>query len=120
MHLDLDWKAQCGFPYNKDTLDRYCNNDKDRKGVYMIWYETKDNHIHMVYVGSGSISRLWDHLNENWFTKYPNLKANYAIMDLWEEAEKYLAKELKPLEGKKYPANVRDITTNLPDCFKKL
>ena len=37
MHLVLVWKSQCGFPYYNDTLDRFCNNYKDRKGVYMIW-----------------------------------------------------------------------------------
>lgn len=113
--MNITWQESYGFSYDKETLDLY-SEDRNRKGVYMIW---RNNDGTVVYVGSGDIDRLWDHLNEYRIIKYPNLMANYAIIggndsDIWRGIERYLADKYKPLEGDRYPADVDPIEVNVP------
>ena len=108
--MNITWKESYGFSYDKETLKKY-SEDKKRKGVYIIWRHS-DRKI--IYVGSGDISRLWDHLDEDWPSKYSNLVANYAIIEYWRGIERFLAETCKPIEGKKHPTDVAPIPVNTP------
>ena len=108
--MNITWKESYGFSYDKETLNRY-SEDRNRKGVYMIWRHSNGK---VIYVGSGDIDRLWDHLNENWPSQYSDLVANYAIIEYWRGIERYLADKYRPLIGDRYPADVDPIEVNTP------
>ncbi len=114
--MRITWKESKGFTYNEVFLNAFYKNDRYEKGVYIIW--ESDNGT-VIYVGSGDIDRLWDHLKEYRITQYQNLMANYAIIggndsDIWRGIERYLADKYQPLEGDRYPADVDPIEVNVP------
>ena len=87
---------------------RQFEGDKDRPYcVYLIWSETESR---MVYVGSGEVERLWDHLRPNGpsyraIHSHKNLKATYALINDNDilGAEGFLALGYEPLEGNRHP-----------------
>ena len=116
--MKIKWNEPYGFWYTKKVLDDVHTAYRQCKGVYIIWVHNGP----VVYVGSGDIDRLWDHLDESWIPNYQNLVANYAIIngndpDIWRGIERYLAEELSPKEGKEHPEDVDTINVNLPDNF---
>lgn len=88
--------------------------DREKKCVYLIW---SVNENRMIYVGSGDVERLWDHLKENEITDYKGVKFTYALIknkDDYQGAENYLAQVYGPLVGERYPQdNFKEV--NLPN-----
>lgn len=99
----LEWKKSTATGdwavYDKEALQPF-EKDRGQKCVYLIWSESERQ---MVYVGSGDVDRLWDHLNQSdpaydRIHAHKNLKATYALID--EEymlgAENYLVQVYEP------------------------
>lgn len=119
--MRVDWKRvpNCNgwADFTEEGLQPF-EVDKERKCIYLIWSEERRQ---MVYVGSGDVSRLWDHLNphdpnyEN-ITSYGGLKATYAIVNDENQmlgAENYLAQVYDPLVGERHPQDQFE-EVNLP------
>jgi len=113
--LKLTWKKcgddghWCDFLKLDITKDHF----KDLKGVYVIWND-EDN---AVRVGSGIIKdRIADHRKDKEITAYKNLKVTWAEVNgnQMEGVEKYLADELEPVVGERFPKRT-PISVNLPD-----
>ena len=75
----------------------------------------------MVYVGSGEVDRLWDHLNPGdpayaRIHEHEDLKATYALIDVKDMlgAEHYLAQVYEPSAVKASPAE-DFVEVSLPD-----
>ena len=109
MCLRLDWKKTDRNEWADYTPEGLASfeGDKKRNCVYLIWSEPENR---MVYVGSGEVDRLWDHLRES-DPQYENihrhvgLKATYALTDAKDMrgAEGFLALGYKPAEGDRHP-----------------
>ncbi len=89
-------------------------------GVYVIWYvdDELDDDVY-VYVGQGTVKeRLESHRTNHDVQFYKNLGTLYVT---WAKVpsqkrdgvEKYLADELRPVEGERHP-DVDPIEVNLP------
>lgn len=99
----LDWKKSPATKdwavYDKEALQPF-EEDRELKCVYLIWSESERQ---MVYVGSGDVDRLWEHLNPSdpaykRIHAHENLKATYALIDEKNMlgAESYLAQVYEP------------------------
>lgn len=81
------------------------------KGVYIIW-----NDDNKVRVGSGIIKdRITEHRDDPKITAYDDLKVTWAKVNAnqMEGVEKYLADELNPVVGERFPERT-PISVNLP------
>lgn len=101
--MTLDWRKSTATGewavYDKEALLPF-EEDRGQKCVYLIWSESERQ---MVYVGSGDVDRLWDHLNPSdpayeRIHAHENLKATYALIDekYMLGAENYLAQVYEP------------------------
>lgn len=119
--MTLDWRRSTATGdwavYDKEALLPF-EEDSGQKCVYLIWSESERQ---MVYVGSGDVDRLWDHLNPSdpayeRIHAHKNLKATYALID--EEymlgAENYLAQVYEPSAVEASPKE-RFVEVSLPD-----
>lgn len=119
--MTLDWRKSTATGdwavYDKEALLPF-EEDRGQKCVYLIWSESERQ---MVYVGSGDVDRLWDHLNPSdpayeRIHAHENLKATYALID--EEymlgAENYLAQVYRPSAVKASPEEIF-VEVSLPD-----
>lgn len=120
--MKIKWRSTIGIPYSKFSLDTFCKNDKEKNCVYII---SLLPNMKVLYVGSGQVSRLWDHWKEATFIQYKKkyLLANYALIDgnnedVWLGIEKYLADKLQPFVGERHPKKVDSIEVNLPDYYQ--
>lgn len=94
------------------TVNLNHDHFNDLKGVYIIW----NNVDGVVRVGSGKIKdRIADHRNDEVITAFGNLKVTWAGVNAnqMQGVEKYLADELNPLEGERFPDRT-PIIVNLP------
>lgn len=83
----------------------------DMNGVYIIW-----SGVNVIRVGSGIIrNRLKEHRQNSDILAYPNLCVTWAKVHGNQMlcVEKYLADELKPLIGERFPSRT-PIVVNLP------
>ena len=93
------WEGSVGCPLESCTFD---NVNAD--GVYIIWYEA--NWHYVVYVGQGDIaSRLNKHKQDPQILHYrkdgPLLVTWAAVPPSQKDGvERYLADQLRPLEGR--------------------
>lgn len=108
--MALEWKKSPvtgdWADYNKEALQPF-EDDKEEKCVYLIWSESERK---MIYVGSGNVDRLWDHLTPSdpayeAIHDHSNLKATYALIDekYMLGAENYLAQVYTPLATERSP-----------------
>lgn len=116
MCLQLNWKQTARnewADYTEGCLEEF-REDKPLLCVYLIWSEPENR---MVYVGSGEVDRLWDHLRES-DPQYENihrhsgLKATYALISApdMRGAEGFLALGYRPAEGDKHPREFVKVT----------
>ncbi len=114
MEVDMivDWiKCKTNVWCNLQTVKLEHEHFTDLVGVYIIW-SGED----VVRIGSGVIKdRLSDHRNNEEITAYSDLKVTWAEIDnqSMQGAEVYLANELNPKVGDRFP-NVDPISVNLP------
>lgn len=117
----LDWKKSTATGdwavYDKESLQPF-EKDNGQKCVYLIWSESERR---MVYVGSGDVDRLWDHLNPSdpayeRIHAHENLKATYALIDEKNMlgAENYLAQVYRPSAVEASPQD-EFVEVSLPD-----
>ena len=116
MCLQLNWeRPTCNewADYTPEGLASF-EGDKKRNCVYLIWSEPENR---MVYVGSGEVERLWDHLCESDpqyrnIHSHPGLKATYALVDARQMrgAEGFLALGYHPAEGDRHPREFVKVT----------
>lgn len=119
--MTLDWRRSTATGdwavYDKAALLPF-EEDRGQKCVYLIWSESERR---MIYVGSGDVDRLWDHLNPSdpaykRIHAHKNLKATYALID--EEymlgAENYLVQVYEPSAVEASPKE-RFVEVSLPD-----
>lgn len=93
-------------------LDLETDYFNDLKGVYVIWNDEDK----VVRVGSGIIKdRIAAHRKDTEITAYENLKVTWAKVNAtqMEGVEKYLADELDPNVGERFPDRT-PISVNLP------
>ena len=111
--LTVNW-GTCGddshwCDFHRLKLDS--DNFKSLNGVYIIWSKRT-----VVRVGSGIIKdRIADHRNDPEITAYSDLKVTWAKINAnqMEGVEKYLADELNPVVGDRFPDRT-PISVNLP------
>lgn len=119
--MTLDWRKSTATGewavYDKEALLPF-EEDRGQKCVYLIWSESERQ---MVYVGSGDVDRLWDHLNSSdpaykRIHAHKNLKAAYALIDEKNMlgAENYLAQVYEPLAVEASPED-EFVEVSLPD-----
>lgn len=119
--MTLDWRKSTATGdwavYDKEALLPF-EEDRGQKCVYLIWSESERQ---MVYVGSGDVDRLWDHLNPSdpayeRIHAHENLKATYALIDekYMPGAENYLAQVYRPSAVKASPEEIF-VEVSLPD-----
>ena len=119
--MTLDWRKSTATGdwavYDKEALLPF-EEDRGQKCVYLIWSESERQ---MVYVGSGDVDRLWDHLNPSdpayeRIHAHENLKATYALIDekYMLGAENYLAQVYRPSAVKASPEEIF-MEVSLPD-----
>lgn len=119
--MTLDWRKSTATGdwavYDKEALLPF-EEDRGQKCVYLIWSESDRQ---MVYVGSGDVDRLWDHLNPSdpayeRIHAHENLKATYALIDekYMLGAENYLAQVYRPSAVKASPEEIF-VEVSLPD-----
>lgn len=119
--MTLDWRKSTATGdwavYDKEALLPF-EEDRGQKCVYLIWSESERQ---MVYVGSGDVDRLWDHLNPSdpayeRIHAHENLKATYALIDekYMLGAENYLAQVYRPSAVKASPEEIF-VEVSLPD-----
>lgn len=123
--LELKWikkKNGNSFLFNEVNLDRDSFNDLF--GVYVIWHPNYFSKPRAVRLGQGNIrDRLKSHRENTQITSYENLK--HPLLVTWAKVdgrsvsgvEAYLADELKPLVGKRFP-KVTHKPVNLPELNK--
>ena len=120
--VKIDWKkpseTENWADFNEDGLRPFEGDKEQECCVYLIWSECERR---MVYVGSGKVDRLWDHLNPSdpayeRIHAYTNLKATYALIDgkYMHGAEHYLYQVYKPLAVKASPQD-NFVEVSLPD-----
>ena len=118
----LDWKKSPATgdwaDFNKDALQPFEGDREQPNCVYLIWSASERK---MVYVGSGEVDRLWDHLNPGdpayaRIHEHEDLKATYALIDAKDMlgAEHYLAQVYDPSATERTPKEVF-VEVSLPD-----
>lgn len=116
MCLLLNWKQTARnewADYTEECLEQF-REDRRLLCVYLIWSVPENR---MVYVGSGEVDRLWDHLHESDpqygnIHRHSGLKATYALIsgpDM-RGAEGFLALGYEPAEGDKHPREFVKVT----------
>ena len=97
-----DWAV-----FSEEGLQPFEADNEQPNCVYLIW---SDSERKMVYVGSGRVERLWDHLNPSdpaydRIHRHVNLKATYALIDEKDMlgAEHYLAQVYEPSATERTP-----------------
>lgn len=119
--MTLDWKKSPATDdwavYDEEALQPF-EEDREQKCVYLIWSESERR---MVYVGSGDVDRLWDHLNPSdpayeRIHVHENLKVTYALIDekYMLGAENYLAQVYRPSAVEASPQD-EFVEVSLPD-----
>ena len=112
----MNWKQTARnewADYTEGCLEEF-REDKPLLCVYLIWSVPENR---MVYVGSGEVERLWDHLRENDpqyrnIHSHPGLKATYALVDARQMrgAEGFLALGYHPAERDRHPREFVKVT----------
>lgn len=97
-----DWAV-----FSEEGLQPFEADKEQPNCVYLIWSGSEKK---MVYVGSGRVERLWDHLNPSdpayrRIHKYEELRATYALIGEKDMlgAEHYLTQVYEPLETERTP-----------------
>ena len=101
--------------------DLFLDGMRTHYGVYIIWRRgVPSRRMRVLYVGQGNIRR-WIRQHRHNIRAYPkgregDLRVTWALVESESERsgiERYLADELKPRFGKKWP-RVEPVPVNLP------
>lgn len=111
----VKWKSTYGYTLSRIKLEQHCKKDIDQNGIYIIWTESSGQ---VIYIGSGPIYRIWNHLTDDWAQNCKeNLLVNYTL-DCYDKdlgIVKFLTDIYQPFyKGERSLDGIKPIEVNLP------